>query len=1076
MNIKNLLTIICAVLMVSMTAYFATASDQAVYDSPNDWWVWRQGYTPCSGPSYCDYSNIFDDNISSYATSYYSSYGIYNIHYNVSDYVGQILSMEYSVLIGSTAYNITVPQACINSINISGQLEAKVNYRFSNGDILFDCGENTTSYGFPGGVIQDFTGISYLASTSVPASGINMVYDEYLTVEYTTPCDIYSGSGTEGDPYQITDIEGLQGISACDVTASYELVNNIDASDTINWYAEDMNSNPGTGFSPIYEFSGNFDGQGYVISDLYINISGGEYIGLFGSVLSGNITNVGLSGARVYDAYDTVGSLIGFMSYGVVNNSYSENGIVSSPSYIGGLIGNLYDSTIENSYANNVSVYGTDNVGGLIGVDEFSLINNCSFVGYVYGDGSDIGGLSGYSSSAIDNVYIDAEIEVVSGYDHSCLVGYANGVFSVSNSDIKCQMYSASSSGYVGGVIGKINDFDSADISNIGLDLYIEVGAIGIGGIVGYAVQDSLTVSGVSGTVDLYNPDPDGTNVGGIIGEDEGGSNISDINIVVNISAPLGTNYGGIIGYNVGNAQSEINNATVSGYINTYGYTGGFVGYAGEVKITDASFDGYISGDTVLAGGVGMIEAGQMDNVIVNAEIYCTENECGGIIATNNGIDMNNVEFYGSITSSGDYVGGIVGYLNTGSVNGAVVSGNIEGASDVGGIAGDAYGSGAISNAVVDANITSSSVSGGIVGYANIMDIEKVSVSGNVISDDIAGGIAGFWDGGGTITDSYSEASVTETTEGAGGLVGYVSLGGVDIYTSYASGPVSGTEEGGLIGFDEYDDATVTDSYWDTEATGQATTVGGGTGLTTEEAKLQLSFDGFDFDTVWGIDDTYEYPQLGPKTLKLLSYTCVNVTPIENSVSLADLSVETNDGSKSIQLGDISGSCVGDNCSAYFQYYSAPGDYDLLVTMTNGSETLHRQIPSCVNYGELVSIHRSGDTMSFVGNPYGGINVSVDQPIRIYNYGNVPVIETLVTAYDLTGVLVPSINLSASYFRAGSSLQNSAQLQNGVGVSVPFNLTTGNNSYVEFYLWMSAPSNQYPQAYTAQTPWSVQLS
>ena len=70
-----------------------------------------------------------------------------------------------------------------------------------------------------------------------------------------------TGSGTEADPYIITNAEQLQQMND-DRTAHYALGNNIDASATAGWDGD-------KGFGPIGTvsdpFTGSLDGRGYVI-------------------------------------------------------------------------------------------------------------------------------------------------------------------------------------------------------------------------------------------------------------------------------------------------------------------------------------------------------------------------------------------------------------------------------------------------------------------------------------------------------------------------------------------------------------------------------------------------------------------------------------------------------------------------------------------------------------------------------------------------------------------------------------------------------------------------------------------
>ena len=120
-----------------------------------------------------------------------------------------------------------------------------------------------------------------------------------------------AGSGTEGDPYVITNVEQLQEM-ADDLTAYYVLGNDIDASDTVNW-------NSGAGFEPVgsnpaaggVAFVGVLDGQGHTINSPYINRPSDEIIGLFGYIANpAEVKNVGVVEANV-TGYRNVGPLLG---------------------------------------------------------------------------------------------------------------------------------------------------------------------------------------------------------------------------------------------------------------------------------------------------------------------------------------------------------------------------------------------------------------------------------------------------------------------------------------------------------------------------------------------------------------------------------------------------------------------------------------------------------------------------------------------------------------------------------------------------------------------------------------------
>jgi len=150
------------------------------------------------------------------------------------------------------------------------------------------------------------------------------------------------------------------------LSGDYVLMNDLDE----NTAGYDELVNTTHGWNPIgdydyfkdVEFNGTFDGNGYEISNLYIDRPGADYVGLFGGIDEAKVTDVGIVDANV-SGYINVGGLIG-ENDGSVNNSYAT-GNVSGNEGVGGLVGSNY-GTVENSYATG-DVNGVSGVGGLVG-------------------------------------------------------------------------------------------------------------------------------------------------------------------------------------------------------------------------------------------------------------------------------------------------------------------------------------------------------------------------------------------------------------------------------------------------------------------------------------------------------------------------------------------------------------------------------------------------------------------------------------------------------------------------------------------------------------------------------------
>ena len=207
-----------------------------------------------------------------------------------------------------------------------------------------------------------------------------------------------SGSGTEVDPYVVTDVNQLQEMQD-DLDACYVLGNDIDASATSTW-------NGGAGFEPVGNdidyFTGKFDGQGYTIKGMYINRPTTNGVGVFGYLRDGaEVKKVGLVDADV-TAHLNSGTLVGSSSGATVSKSWSSGEIRGSHNYqmrLGGLLGL---SSGANSYVyqcfssvNVTATGGAHQVGGLSGYNGHgSIMSDCYATGNVSGYWK-VGGLVG---------------------------------------------------------------------------------------------------------------------------------------------------------------------------------------------------------------------------------------------------------------------------------------------------------------------------------------------------------------------------------------------------------------------------------------------------------------------------------------------------------------------------------------------------------------------------------------------------------------------------------------------------------------------------------------------------------
>lgn len=224
---------------------------------------------------------------------------------------------------------------------------------------------------------------------------------------YETP----TGSGTEGDPYQIASLCDLKWVSRADATWNSHFIQtaDIDATETQSW-------NNGEGFSPIGNistyFTGSYDGNGHVISNLYINRPATDYVGLFG--YSQNLVfDLGLENVDV-TGHNLVGGLVGQVFGGTISNSY-VNGSITGNSQVGGLTGKTDNTTvISNSYS-IVEIDAPYNSGGIVGFVANGTITNCYSASTISNDISSAGGLIGnINVGSVSNSFYNSDLFAVS--------------------------------------------------------------------------------------------------------------------------------------------------------------------------------------------------------------------------------------------------------------------------------------------------------------------------------------------------------------------------------------------------------------------------------------------------------------------------------------------------------------------------------------------------------------------------------------------------------------------------------------------------------------------------------------
>lgn len=193
-----------------------------------------------------------------------------------------------------------------------------------------------------------------------------------------------AGSGTPEAPWQIDSLANLAWISETPEVWNDHFVqtSDIEATETRSWNVVDGYAQ---GFMPIGglskgSFSGNYNGRGYKIRDLYINQPNGMEVGLFGGLSEARIDSVGLVRADV-SGYANIGILAGRSYQAYITNTFVE-GRVEGGRLIGAFTGRSNLDTLEKTWA-LAHVFASEGGGYIGGSDQPSSVARSYFAGVV---------------------------------------------------------------------------------------------------------------------------------------------------------------------------------------------------------------------------------------------------------------------------------------------------------------------------------------------------------------------------------------------------------------------------------------------------------------------------------------------------------------------------------------------------------------------------------------------------------------------------------------------------------------------------------------------------------------------
>ena len=696
------------------------------------------------------------------------------------------------------------------------------------------------------------------------------------------------GTGEPNDPYRIAMAEDLMllGESPEDYDKHFVMVDDIDLDPNLAGrkifdravIAPDVNDT-----EPRFQgttFTGVFDGNGYTISHLSIDVDGKSCIGLFGKLGSGAcISDLGLEAVDINGTGDYVGGLSGRIGewYGtdiIVTNCYSI-GEVSGDSIVGGLVGSN-NGSITLCFSTG-SFSGAKTVGGLVGTSNGN-ITSCYSTGSVSGTGNQIGGLAGLNWGNITSCCSSSSVtgdehvgglaggnggSVTSSYNTGSVRGSfrAGGLVGKNWGSITSCYSTGAVAGNndVGGLVGDNNssNFRPGSITASFWDIETSGQAKSDGGtgLTTSEMQDidiylsegwDFVDEAVNGTCDYWQISP-GNYPQLRYPTDENlrmpeGLGTAEQPYLIRDANDLGTMWLKPMAHYRLETSLDLSEITWSVPVVPW-FGGTFNGNDHVISNLHIQGGGYLG----LFGQLGF--GAKISNIVLEAADIRGTGEYIGTLAGFTGDswyapDRIVVNCYstGSVSGNSD-VGGLVGLNAPGSsITSCYYTGEVSGNDNVGGLVGNGVGD--ITNSYSTGEVSGNDNVGGLVGagrnitnsYSNGSASGNHNVGGlvgkgrgNITNSYSTGSVSGDWDVGGlvgnkgdhgSITSCYSTGAVTGGNN-AGGLVG---RNWGSITSCYSTGAVTGDNNvGGLLGCNHDwrgNHGTVNNSFWDIQTSG----------------------------------------------------------------------------------------------------------------------------------------------------------------------------------------------------------------------------------------------------------------
>lgn len=543
--------------------------------------------------------------------------------------------------------------------------------------------------------ISGATGAAY----TTPALTSNTTYWVQATNPYGTDDSQTANLLVYREVYTATDLQNIgSGNNGWEPDDGYILMSGIDCS-----------SLPSNSVSVISNFYGILEGNGFIISNLYLDAGGQDYAGLIG-VNSGVVSRIGIETFTITNTGSYAGGICA-ANFGTIRECFASDGQIPADGgqNIGLLCGQNYGpnhnpgpGVIEDCYSSGIiQSMGAYNIGGLIGHNG-GVVRRCYSIAQVNdlgGGYGDVGGFTGNEggnsdiSSAYYNAWADLAGSAVPLYpsEFTNAASFVGFDFADTSSDGTNEVWdiatghcpklawetgngltppmgpvttlSGEGSPTLPFVISSLPDFHEFSANTNLSEGY-------------YLLNTNIDLSGTNYTTAAVNREFHGS-------FDGNGNTISNLMIDASVSS---ADYVGLFSNVHGSIQNlHLENISVTGTSSLV--TGGLCAELSDGVVSNCSVSGSIEGSSNVGALCGFFSGGSLMRCSADADVTGSGSYAGGLCGYSSSSDIIECYATGSVAAN-NYAGGLIGYQYFGLTENCYATGDVTGNSDIGGFCG----------------------------------------------------------------------------------------------------------------------------------------------------------------------------------------------------------------------------------------------------------------------------------------------------------------------------------------------------------------------------------------------------